>query len=188
MRTCGFASEPGSAEIVDPPVLEPRETRQVGYDKGFYLRYSNTRAQSFELKMNARIQLRHVAFSRDDDSWTDQAGITREIRNRSYFDNERTRLIFGPCLVPEIKYFVQLDGDTDDGHTVDFFDFWWGYQFSEAAKSSSASARCPRSAIGCCRPSTRGWSIVLWRPTSFARTGPWGCGWWGSRQNGCTTS
>ena len=139
-----FASEPGSAEIVEPPVVEPRETRQVGYDKGFYLRYSNTRAQSFELKMNARIQLRHVAFSRDDESWTDQAGITREIRNRSYFDNERTRLLFsGYAFAPEIKYFVQLDGDTDDGHTVDFFDFWWGYQFSEAFQVQFGKRKVP---------------------------------------------
>ena len=68
-------SEHDSAEFAEPPAVEPRETPQVGYDKGFYLRYSDAQARSFELKMNARIQLRHVAFSRDDQSWTDQAGV-----------------------------------------------------------------------------------------------------------------
>lgn len=137
-------SEPSSAEIMDQGVLEPRPTREVGYDKGFYLRHTNESSQSFELKLNGRIQLRQVVFSRDDHSWTDRAGVTRQILNRTYFDNERTRLIFsGYALAPEIKYFVQLDGDTDDGHTVDFFDFWWGYEFSEACEIQFGKRKVP---------------------------------------------
>jgi len=139
-----LASDPGSVEIADPPVLEPSRTRQVGYEKGFYVRYANEQSQSFELKLNARIQFRYVAFSRDDESWTDQAGIEREIQNRSYFDNERTRMIFsGHVFAPEVKYFVQLDGDTDEGHTVDFFDFWWGYEFSDACQIQFGKRKVP---------------------------------------------
>lgn len=125
-------SEHTPAELADPPVVEPAETTEIGYDRGLFLRYSNVRSQSFELKTNARIQLRYTVFSRDDEFWTDHAGVTREIRNRNYFDIERARLVFsGHAFAPEIKYFVQLDGDTDEGHAVEFFDCWWGYQFSE---------------------------------------------------------
>ena len=144
-----------------------RETREVGYDKGFYLRYSNTRAQSFELKMNWRIQLRHVAFSRDDESWTDQAGITGEIRNRSYFDNERTRLLFWAMLAPKSNTSCSWTVTRMTGTLSTSLTSGGGMSSAKRAKSSSASAKCPRSAIGCCRPSTRDWSIGLWRPTSL---------------------
>lgn len=139
-----LAAEHGSVEAVEPPAVAPREASQAGYEKGFYLRYTNVQTQSFELKTNARIQLRHVAFSRDEESWTDHAGVTREIRNRNYFDVERARLIFsGHAFAPEIKYFIQLDGDTDDGHTLEFFDFWWGYQFSETCQIQFGKRKVP---------------------------------------------
>ena len=140
----GLVSQLDSPEPVDPPAVEPRAASQIGYDKGIYLRYSNAQSQSFELKTNGRIQLRYTAFSRADESWTDQAGVTREIRNRNYFDIERARLVFsGHAFVPEIKYFMQLDGDTDDGHTVEFFDCWWGYQFSEACQIQFGKRKVP---------------------------------------------
>jgi len=139
-----LASEHDSAEFPEPPAVEPSETTEIGYDRGLFLRYSNARSQSFELKMNARFQWRYVAFSRDDQSWTDQAGVTHEIRNRDYFDNERTRLVFsGHAFAPEIKYFVQLDGDTDDGHTVEFFDYWWGYELSEVWEIQFGKRKVP---------------------------------------------
>jgi hypothetical protein len=139
-----LASEHDAAEFAESPAVEPPEAPQIGYDKGLYLRYSNARSQSFELKTNARIQVRHIAFSRAEESWTDQAGIVRAIRNRNYLDIERSRLVFsGHAFAPEIKYFVQVDGDTDDGHTVEFFDFWWGYQFSAACQIQLGKRKVP---------------------------------------------
>lgn len=36
--------------------------------------------------------------------------------------------------MPKLKYFLQLDGDHDGAHFVDFFDYWWAWEFSNAFK------------------------------------------------------
>lgn len=54
-----LAPEHDSAKFAEPPAVEPSETTEIGYDRGLFLRYSNARSQSFELKMNARFQWRN---------------------------------------------------------------------------------------------------------------------------------
>jgi hypothetical protein len=84
------------------------------------------------MKINGRIQMRYHGFARDAETWTDNAGVTREIDNRSAFDIERARLLLsGMAVDPRSTYFLQLDGDTDGGDTVDFFDYWWAWKFSD---------------------------------------------------------
>ena len=40
-----LASDYDAAEFTDPPAVESPEVPQIGYDKGLYLRYSNTRSR-----------------------------------------------------------------------------------------------------------------------------------------------
>lgn len=104
------------------------------YDRGFLaVRPVNPDKHPFELMMTGWIQFRHHAFSSDVDNWTDNAGVTRDVKDRNVFDIERARLAFsGFAQDPRLTYFLQLDGDTDGGHTVDFFDYWWAWAFSDS--------------------------------------------------------
>lgn len=102
------------------------------YDKGFAIVPFNKKKNPFDIKINGWIQFRYNGFARDVDSWTDNAGVTRTVRNRNALDIERARLSFkGTALDPRLTYFYQLDGDTDGRHTVDFFDYWWSWKFSD---------------------------------------------------------
>lgn len=102
------------------------------YDSGFVLRPFCPEENPYELKVNGWIQFRHHGFARDAESWTDNAGVTRRIRNRNALDIERGRLVFsGYAIDQRLTYFLQLDGDTDGRHVVDFFDYWWAWEFND---------------------------------------------------------
>ena len=102
------------------------------YDNGFVIRPFLPDRHPFELKTNAWIQFRHHGFARHVESWTDNAGDTFPVRNRNAWDVERARLTFGGyALDRRLSYFLQLDGDTDGRHTVDFFDYWWAWKFGD---------------------------------------------------------
>ena len=104
----------------------------AAYDGGFAILPYNKKKNFFDLKINGWIQFRHHGFARDVDSWTDNAGVTRPVRNRNAFDIERARLTFkGTALDPRLTYFYQLDGDSDGRHTVDFFDYWWSWKLND---------------------------------------------------------
>lgn len=105
------------------------------YDKGFAILPQNRKKTPFDMRINGWIQFRHHGFARDVDSWTDNAGVTRDVRNRNAFDIERARIYFkGTALDPRLTYFYHLDGDSDGRHTVDFFDYWWAWKFGERLK------------------------------------------------------
>lgn len=105
---------------------------EVDYDNGFVLRPIDKKKNPYELKINSWIQFRHVGFTRDAETYTDNAGNTRIIRNRNYFDIERGRLVFsGFALTPKLNYYLQLDGDTDGQDDVDFFDYYLTYRFAD---------------------------------------------------------
>lgn len=102
------------------------------YDKGFALLPFDADETPFEMRINGWIQFRHHGFARDAETWTDNAGVTRTIRNRNAFDIERARLYFkGFAFDKRLQYFYHLDGDSDGRHTVDFFDYWWAWKFSD---------------------------------------------------------
>lgn len=118
----------------------------VDYDRGIVLRPFDSETHPFELKVNGWIQFRHHAFSRDATSWTDNAGVTRPIRNRNAFDIERGRIVLSGFAVDKrLTYFLQLDGDTDGAHVVDFFDYWWGWKFSDLLKVQVGKRKVPGS-------------------------------------------
>ncbi len=135
---------PSAAETTmpKPHVLQ----HEVVYDKGFRFRPFDKKKIPFELKVNGRIQFRYIGFARDVDSWTDNAGVTRIVRNRNNFDIERARLAFsGYALDPRLTYYMQLDGDTDGRETVDFLDYLWGWKFSERFKIEMGKRKVPAS-------------------------------------------
>lgn len=116
------------------------------YDRGFVILPFNPDKHPFELRTNAWIQFRHHGFAREVDSWTDNAGVTRPVRNRNAFDIERGRLVFsGYALDKRLTYFLQLDGDTDGRHSVDFFDYWWAWKFSERFRLQLGKRKVPAS-------------------------------------------
>lgn len=105
---------------------------EVGYENGFFLRGIDPEESPFELRLNARIQLRHALFSRDERLWVDATGTERPIRSRNRFDIERARLLMsGYAFDPRLGYFLQLDGDTDGGDQVDFFDYYFSYRITD---------------------------------------------------------
>lgn len=118
------------------PNTKPFKLRYMAdYDNGFLITPFDAKQDPFQLKINAWTQFRHVAFSRDEATWTDNAGVTRNIRNRNAFDVERARLTFAGFAVDKrLTYFLQLDGDTDGREGVDFFDYWWAWKFSDALR------------------------------------------------------
>lgn len=134
----------------------------VDYDRGFVIRAYDPEANPFEMKINARIQFRYVNFARDITSYTNSAGVTRPINNRSDFDIERARLVFsGFAYDPDLTYFLQLDGDTDDFHMIELFDFWIEPRFSDAFRLRVGKSKVPGS---------RDWLITAFDTRSVDRS------------------
>lgn len=138
------------------PTMNPREevvelmAETIGfrtlYDGGFVIQPYNKRKTPFELKINSWIQFRHHAFTRSVDSWTDNSGKERPVLNRNAFDIERARISFrGFAIDPRLTYFLQLDGDTDGAHTVDFFDYWWSWKVSDDFSIQVGKRKVPAS-------------------------------------------
>lgn len=122
----------------------------AGYDNGLYLRV-NKGNDSFELKNNVRSQFRFISFGRNDDQWTDSAGVVRPIENRQTFDIERLRLILsGHAFTPQLKFFLQADGDSDSTHVVSILDGWFAWHFSDAFE-----VQCGKRKV----PGTRNWLL-----------------------------
>lgn len=116
------------------------------YDRGIVFRPFDSKRYPFELKFNGWGQVRYHAFGRDVDSWTDNAGVTRPVRNRDAFDVERARLMFsGYALDPRLSYVVLLDGDTDGRHAVDFFYYYWAWQVSDSFQVQLGKRKVPGS-------------------------------------------
>lgn len=118
----------------------------VDYDKGFVVRPFAPEKHPYEVNLNGWIQMRHHAFDRDVASWTDNAGVVRPVDNRNAFDIERARLQLSGFAVDErLTYFLPIDGDTDGGHAVDFFDYWWAWQLTDSFQVQLGKRKVPGS-------------------------------------------
>lgn len=101
------------------------------YDGGFKISPRDKKETPFELKINGRLQFRWVGFARDSETFTNRAG-TVDVPTRNDFEIERGRLEFtGYALDPKLKFYFNLDADTDDNHNVIFHDFWFDYDVSD---------------------------------------------------------
>jgi hypothetical protein len=54
-------------------------------------------------------------------------------------------ILFGFALDPRLTYLVNLDGDTDGADAVDFFDYWWGWQATDAVGVQLGKRKVPGS-------------------------------------------
>ncbi|QDU80388.1 Phosphate-selective porin O and P [Polystyrenella longa] len=105
----------------------------IRYDRGLILTPGDGSNTPFSLKVNGWFQFRHHDFNSHVESWTDNAGITHPVENRNAFDIERARLVLsGHVLDERLTYFTQIDGDTDGGHQLDFFDYYWAWKFDDS--------------------------------------------------------
>jgi phosphate-selective porin len=93
------------------------------YRKGFLFEAVDQDSLPFALQVNGRMQGRYTGFS---GSGTGQV-------SRNHFEIERGRLEFrGQMYDPKLRYFMNLDADTDDNHDVKFHDFWVNYDFDKS--------------------------------------------------------
>ncbi|TWT42743.1 hypothetical protein [Botrimarina hoheduenensis] len=133
-----------SPAVEEPPALLGFESGDDGvplyeigavFDKGLFIRSTDLQARPYALYVGARMQLRHTGFIRDETTWTDAAGVTREIRNRNNFDTERLRLnLQGTAIDPALSYYVVVDGDADGASSADFLAYIATYEFDPAFK------------------------------------------------------
>ncbi|WP_234824274.1 porin [Bremerella cremea] len=140
------ADVPSPFTCADSPAPESfyRLNYYADYDHGFVIRPFDAEKFPFEMKFNGWGQFRYHAFSRGVTSWTDNAGITRPVRNRDAFDIERARLMFsGHFIAPQLGYLVLLDGDTDGAHAVDFFYYYLSWKFSDSFELQLGKRKVP---------------------------------------------
>ena len=123
--------------------VDKLRTFEAGYDNGIFLKVRDG-DDSFELKANFRSQFRVVSFSRNEDSWTDSAGVVRPIEDRQNFQLTRGRVVlFGHAFTPQLKYFLQLDANTDNGDVVRVLDGWVAWHFSDAFEVQVGKRKVP---------------------------------------------
>jgi phosphate-selective porin len=116
----------------------PAPKFETGYDRGFFIRPTpeNKDDIPFDLKMNGRMQFRHIGFK-------DDTGATSD---RNDFEVERGRLIFdGHFIDPKLRFYMQIDGDDDDNFDLKFHDFILTYAHSEAFNISFGKWKVPGS-------------------------------------------
>lgn len=102
-----------------------KSTLVAGYDRGFFIRDTDS---PFELRINGRMQFRFTGFDADSNG-----GTPADPAYRKDFEIERGRLEFrGTFLDEDTHFYINLDADTDDNHTVIFHDFWVNHRFSKA--------------------------------------------------------
>ena len=118
-------------------------SHDAGYDNGLFIRMLKD-DESFELKTNLRMQFRFVSFTRNEDEWTNNAGVVLPIEDRQYFDIERFRMVFsGHAFSPKLKYFLQMDGDNDSRNVVSILDGWFAWHFSDAFEIQAGKRKVP---------------------------------------------
>ena len=114
----------------------PPGSHYVDYDKGLVLRPFDPVSDPFELTIRARMQFRYSAFQPDD------AGT----EDRSHFEVERGRLVFrGFMYDPALRFFINIDADTDDNHDMKFHDFWVNFKFHDAFDLHAGKGKVPGS-------------------------------------------
>ena len=105
------------------------------FNKGLYIRSTDLQERPYAMYLGGRLQLRYLGFSRTEETWTDNAGVTRGIRNRNQFDTERVRLnISGTAISPNLDYLFIYDADGDGGSLTDGLAFYFTYEFDPAVK------------------------------------------------------
>ena len=125
----------------------------AGYDKNFYIKSAD---DEFRLDIKGRLQLRHTYtdVSHGDYSELDENGDRQDVStDSSRFEFERTRLMFSGYAMKNLKFFVQLDMDDDNGHNAYLYSAWLAYSFTKEFGLRAGSNDC---LFGKQRPSSSG--------------------------------
>ncbi len=116
---------PVAAMVGDPSQFS------AGFDDGFFIRPNDLEETPFDLKFNLQGQFRYTGFAAAVNSWTDSAGNTFPIGNRSNFEIPRGRVLFsGHALLPQLTYMLNVDYNTVSTSQINFRAYWLGYRFS----------------------------------------------------------
>lgn len=138
--------------LLDKPVAsdksednESSNTTEVGYNRGFSISEQQGE-ESFALKINGRMQFRYTAFSPKSSTYRFDNGTSGSQTSAHDFEIERGRLEFsGHMGKPELRFYLNLDFDTDDNHDVKAHDFWFQYEFDRALTVYAGKAFVPGS-------------------------------------------
>lgn len=101
---------------------------RFGYENGFVINSPSgmkigTTDVTFRMRINSWSQFRHTVFDSD--------GTTAD---QNDFEFERLRLTFqGNAYSPHLRYFIQLDGDSDQSSRVDWLDYYLTFNAAKAA-------------------------------------------------------
>lgn len=118
----------------------------AGYDDGFAIVPRNPDEVPFSLKFNNQNMFRYTVFARNVHSWTDSAGVTSPVSNRSNFEIPRGRLIFsGDALLPHLTYYINIDYNTVSSQPIGFRGYWLSYRFSRAMQIYAGQNKVPGS-------------------------------------------
>lgn len=101
---------------------------QFGYDNGFVIASPDgldigTGDVPFAMRINSWVQMRHTLFDSDGPN-----------PDENDFEFERVRLTFGGhAYTPDLEYYLQLDGDGDQGEVIDLLDYYFHYDVGHDA-------------------------------------------------------
>lgn len=104
----------------------------ASFKKGFRI-YSTNPNMPFELKVNGRMQFRATEFDADKNAPVVNPADGSDVNSdENYFEIERARIeLSGTFFDKNTHFYINLDADTDDNHSVIFHDFWVNYDFAE---------------------------------------------------------
>ncbi|MCI5065049.1 OprO/OprP family phosphate-selective porin [bacterium] len=129
-----------------PESSREQEPKEGKYDRGFVVTDVAAQDEAYALTVNGRMQFRYNGFSPRRDRYTFDDGTTGIQEQRNDFEIERGRLEFsGHIGKPELRFYLNLDFDTDDNHEVIAHDFWFDYEFDEALRLYFGKAFVPGS-------------------------------------------
>ena len=116
----------------------------VTYDNGWVIRPRDVETTPFELGVNFYNQFRFTGVDPEEGSFTDNAGVTRPIYDRSTFDINRGFVVFsGFGIDPNLRYFTLIDYNTLDRPRLQLIIGWCAYQFSEALTLHAGLGQLP---------------------------------------------
>ena len=122
VQQTGPAGNDADAPAKPKQQADEKPSATTGYNKSWFIASPagiefKPDDSPFLLQINSRLQLRHTAF--------DSEGPTADEND---FEFERIRLVFsGHAYTPDLKYFIQIDGDSDQQEFLDWLDYFVKY-------------------------------------------------------------
>jgi hypothetical protein len=132
----------------DAPATDTNESDSSGffvtYDNRWVIRPRDPQKTPFEFGVNFFNQFRHTEIDAKQEVFTDSAGVSRPIFDRSTFDINRGFIVFsGYAIDPKLRYFTLVDFNTLARPQLQLIIGWCAYQFSEALTIHAGMGQMP---------------------------------------------